>query len=280
MDAYKATLMPLGLIAAVGLGYMAGRFLEESELPPEPVNTTTQAMTLAPPGPPPQALAHAPPAPERDAEKEARLADIDYELAELPADGAEALKELSEQIRQEQERIAGLRAQLRQSDRALLVEAASAGADPGSAGQLDFELEKAELGSELVSAKIAVKEQEWFLNHVFAGSDDTKEIRELKAELERRRARVSDLEGRITALTAANRQSLDAGSAQRAARIQRWREERAALEAAYADSLGALSIRNQAYQRLAQESSQARRRAEQLQEEKKALAREDQDLSP
>lgn len=279
MDAYKATLMPLGLIAAVGLGYLAGHFLEKSELPPEPVNTTTRAMTLPPPAPAaPKALAHAPPAP--DPAKEARLADIDYELAELPADNAEALKALSEQIRQEQERIAGLRAQLRQSDRALLLEAASAGADPARAGQLDFELEKAELGSELVSAKIAVKEQEWFLNHIFAGSDNTKEIRELKAELGRRRARVSDLEGRITALTAANRQGLDAGSAQRAARIQRWREERAALEAAYADSLGALSIRNQAYQRLAQESSLARRRAEQLREERKALAREGRDLSP
>lgn len=267
MDAYKTVLIPLGLLAAVGLGYLAGSFLERAEPVPAPEATTQAVTATAPPARPATSTTTA----TRGAsDREKRLADIDYELSELPADSAEALKALSAQIQDERSRLEDLRALLRQSDRQLLFEAAQAGGDERN---LDLELERAELGQQLTDAKIAAREQELFLTTT-VGSDDTAELRELRAELARRQARVAELQRRLDGLAQLAREESGPASA-RAARLEAWRADRASLEAAYADSLGALAIRNQAYQRMAEEASQARARAQQLRTERKAISGEE-----
>lgn len=265
MDAYKTILIPLGLVACVGLGYLAGSFLERAEPPPAPLETSTTQTVTTPQAPPPAAS----PASESSraaSDREKRLADIDYELSELPEDSAAALKTLSAQIRDEQARLEDLRALLRQSDRELLFEAAQAGGDERN---LELELERAELGQRLTDAKIAAREQELFLTTT-VGSDETAELRELRAELARRQARVAELQRRLDDLARLARDE-SAGAAPRAARLEAWRADRASLEAAYADALGSLAIRNQAYQRLAEEASRARSREQQLRTERKAL---------
>ncbi len=280
MDIYKTTLIPLGIGVSLGLGYLAGRFLERS--PPRPlVEARTQSVVRTEPRVNAAAKKKEPKtSPDSRRNQEERIAEIDFELSELPKDHAEALSVLAQQIQEEEQRLSSLRAYLRASDRALLAEAAeslSATKEVSAAerGNLwDYERELAEITSDLMSAKVAVREQQWYLSAT-TGSDNTREVRALRAELQRREARVKAIEDRWRRLMAASRPGIepDAAEEERAVRMRRWRQERVELEAAYANTLGALSLRNQAYQRLAAESAEAKKKAEKLEEEKRSLLR-------
>jgi hypothetical protein len=256
--------IPAAALVALGLGFLAGRIVPQRmpTLPP-PWPSSPGAVAL-PPSPPPATPSVAPsPAPSR-------AAAIDQELAEIPPENADTLRSLGDRIRQERARLLEIRARLQTSDRDFLQHAEGASSALLGRQRLENEQRAGVIMQQLADAKFAVSEQQWLLNQML-GSDNTQTMREVRAELQRRKDLVRALEQNLSAAHASSSQALDQNDAQKSARLRAWRRERATLEAAYTDALAAIEQQNQSYRQLVSESLENKKRADQLRAERQAL---------
>jgi hypothetical protein len=272
-------------VVALGAGFLVGRFLPAGARLRATVSAVHTASPV--PGAPSRPVPGAPSRPAPGAEtapaatppagpsasssaREERLAEIERELSVQAPDETEALRSLAAAIQQERGRIAELRARLQANDRAWLLENGR-GTAPGEAGRrLNLERRLLALSQELADAKAAWREQKRLLDLTFGAPGDTV-IAELRAELARRAARVGALERSIGELFSARSGELAGADAVKASRLRALREERAGLEAAYGDAVLGLEDDSRAYQALAAESAERRRRTQSLEAEKRSL---------
>lgn len=266
----KIVLLFLVLMVAVSTVFLVGRSrIAATDRVAAPVVQRTQAVRTTPPVNPPSAPSAAGAQNTQTAE---RIAWIEHELSQIPPDDAEALRQQSEIAKLESARIAELRARLWNSDRALLLQSARSSLGAESNQELELEQSLLILNQELSSAKLALAQQQWLIRE-FIGSDDSIPVREMRAELGRRQARVAELERRIEELFLFERGRSNWANAQRTAWLRAWRAERAGLETAYADAITAQDRAFRAYQRLAEERTLQRKKAEDLRLEREALLR-------
>jgi len=252
---YAAAALSLGLLA----GYLA--FLRPLDRTPvvsttEPIhvvaasNPASRPSLAAPPTVPPAVRI-------AESERQARLAEIQDELKELPSTDPQTLRQLAQEIQAERARLNVLRENLKTSDRNLAL--ASVATSPGmdSREQLFLEAQAAELQSRLSDAKIAVDQQRQVIAAI-ADSDETVFMGQLNGELARRVDVANAIQQEIEDLFGEQESDLEAIEAEHSQQLVALRQARAQLAADYSDSLEQLAADTFAYQHLQEEQAQAR----------------------
>jgi len=271
MDKMKILVLSLAVAALAGLAVLAAFSFTRhtsgtiASLSPQ---QSVQAVRSLPPAPvrvtAPNATAPA---------REAQLANLDYELNELPRE-EELSQDLAAQaqgIQQLRVRVAELQNALSRNYGKLMAEAVSSSIGNDSQQNLDFDLAITELQQKLSNAKIAVSAQQRVLDNFITSV--TEITRPYHDEMARRKRVVTELEQSIADLYLEKQERTAQKNARQAARLRAWRAERTALEGDYADALEALARAERNYETMLRNAADFRARARALEAEKKRLER-------
>jgi hypothetical protein len=268
------------LLAVLAIGFACGRLFSTrpavsvvSLSPPTRTSVPPRPAAAPSPAPHPADPSASPSPPSRaQLDREDRLHEIDVALDDIPDDDAVRLSELASQLRAQRTSLSALRDRISASERALYTETLHRPPESELARQhLAVEEQSAALTQELSAARIAVAEQQHWLDLSAGSSPDAEPYVEMKNELVRRKALVNDLTRRIAQLHENEDQGLAALDLVEQTRLRNWRADRAELDAAYAQASAQLADTNRLYQELAAEAAEHRKQAAALEAERKKL---------
>ncbi|MGZ3653092.1 MAG: hypothetical protein ACXWP1_11890 [Bdellovibrionota bacterium] len=264
--------------AALSLGLLAGYLAFVRPLARTPVVSTTEPIhTVVSAKPAPKApltpAVQSPAARIAESERQARLAEIQNELEELPSVDSQALRTLARNIQAERARLNVLRENLKTSDRNLALASVSTAPNMSSQEQLYLEAQAAELESRLNDAKIAVDQQRQVIAAI-ADSNETVFMGQLYGELARRIDIANAIQQEIEELFGAEEADLEAIESGHSQQLAALRQVRAELAENYSDSLDQLEADTAAYQRMQEEQNHARTQSASLAAEKAELEKQ------